>query len=117
MGSITLTELEKLEVEVALLREAYHKERVSGAEVQLKLLRELAGHVGQDKELLFLRLLDTYELAGRKGLMFSPDGKQLLFNDPVLPAEPHLESSPLEEVSEPPKPSPLRRRPHPLRGG
>lgn len=95
MGTTTLTELESLEVENAILREAHQQERIAHAATNLKMQQELQGHVHKEKELLFLRLLTKYGLEGYAGLRLTPDGKTIEWQDPPTnPKAPFLNPAP-----------------------
>ena len=82
MGRVDLVEVETLEVEVALLKEAVQTEKLQQAESCVKFLKEILGYLNKDKDLLFLRLMTKYRLENMKGLRFTPDGKAIEFQDP-----------------------------------
>jgi hypothetical protein len=85
MARRDLTEAERLEIEVLVLREALALEKISHAKTAQRAAEDAAKVAQRDRDMLFLRLMTRYKLEGKKKIKFSPDGTALEYeDDPVV---------------------------------
>lgn len=82
-GKVDLSEVERLEIENAILREALYQEKLEHAKTALKGASEGVKTASRDKELLFLRLMTQHgeRLQGKKNIKLSPDAKSIVFEE------------------------------------